>query len=54
MGYIDDTFGYLPTYYQINEGGYEVDGFKKIFSLENATFNEKFIDNIIKNTNLLL
>lgn len=35
-GYFDRCFGYLPTDGQIPEGGYEVDGFLKPFSLKGA------------------
>ena len=44
-GCVGDVFGYMPTPAQIEEGGYEVDGFSLAFD-----FNEHW-DNI-KNLNI--
>jgi len=33
-GCVNEVFGYLPTARQVGEGGYEVDGFRRPFSLE--------------------
>jgi hypothetical protein len=37
VGYIDRTYGYLPTTAMIAEGGYEVDDFRPFFSLAGPT-----------------
>lgn len=34
VGYIDEVYGYLPTSKMAREGGYEVNAFRKSFSLE--------------------
>jgi hypothetical protein len=33
VGYAGDVFGYLPTDAQVPEGGYEVDGYMKLFAM---------------------
>lgn len=33
VGYFEDVFGYLPLDHQLNEGGYEVNGFQERFGI---------------------
>lgn len=47
VGYFEDVYGYLPTENQIPEGGYEVNGFQKWFSVEGefkAGFEQRFLE----------
>lgn len=41
VGYIDTTFGYLPSASMLREGGYEVDGFMPLFGISG-----KWVENI--------
>lgn len=44
-GYVDETFGYLPTSKQLIEGGYESKGYFKSFLIE-GNFNKEIEKNI--------
>jgi len=42
-GYLGALFGYLPTAVQIPEGGYEVEGFQRLFGLSGKFDSEKIM-----------
>ena len=47
VGYIDSTFGYLPTEEMLDRGGYEVSGSGKYFGIE-GSFKEGFQETILR------
>jgi hypothetical protein len=47
VGCLDETQCYLPTDHMVPEGGYEVDGFRRLFSFD-ARFREQLQDRVLK------
>lgn len=54
VGYANQVFGYLPTAREASQGGYEVAGFMRSFSMDGAVFAPDFADRVWRDLEALL